>query len=61
MPGSIGSVYTAVRSDDQAVNQPALYAACRDWVIAQIPGGGLDLDPMAGDGKPWFARTRSRG
>jgi hypothetical protein len=33
------------------VNVAALSAAIRDWTIAQIPGGAVDLDQLVCDGK----------
>lgn len=33
------------------VDVPALCAAIRDWMIAQIPGGAMDLDQLVCDGK----------
>lgn len=47
----------------------ALGAASRDWMIAQIPGGATELEPLVGDGRtlrgsiepPAFASSRSRG
>jgi hypothetical protein len=35
----------------QQVDVAALCTAIRDWTIAQIPGGGADLDQLVCDGK----------